>query len=151
MWVNSIPSIYNHPYNLPWYPGWPNATEAFEAHDYRVGIPTFEVENINSKESLKIIKKINPDIIILVSTGLIKEKILKLPRFGVFNVHNGILPFYRGMDAVAWAMLYNDNIGCTLHLVASGVDTGEIIAVELIDRKEAKFIKQSVKETQTFI
>ena len=41
---------------------------------------------------------------------------------------------YRGMDVVEWPLLYKDfnNIGVTLHFMAKGVDTGDILKISKI-------------------
>ncbi len=41
----------------------------------------------------------------------------------------GILPFYRGMNVTEWAAFNGDPIGCTVHLIDKGIDTGDIILV----------------------
>ncbi len=51
-------------------------------------------------------------------------------RFGVYNLHGGISPQYRGADCTFWA-LYNEEpeqVGCTLHVIDPGIDTGKLIA-----------------------
>ena len=51
-------------------------------------------------------------------------------RLGIFNLHGGLSPHYRGADCTFWA-LYNgepDQVGCTLHRIDSGIDTGMLIA-----------------------
>jgi methionyl-tRNA formyltransferase len=46
------------------------------------------------------------------------------------NLHGGLSPEYRGADCTFWA-LYNgepEKIGCTLHYIDAGIDTGRLIA-----------------------
>ena len=46
------------------------------------------------------------------------------------NLHGGLSPEYRGSDCTFWA-LYNkepEQIGCTLHYIDAGIDTGRLIA-----------------------
>ena len=46
------------------------------------------------------------------------------------SVHGGLSPRYRGPDCTFWA-LYNgefDQVGCTLHFMDPGIDTGNLIA-----------------------
>ena len=40
-------------------------------------------------------KKINPDIIVVMGTSLIKEEIIKIPQLGILNMHTGLSPYYR--------------------------------------------------------
>ena len=55
---------------------------------------------------------------------------LKIPKYGVINLHSGLLPDYRGVMASFWAMLNQEKIiGTTLHYIDdSSIDSGRIIA-----------------------
>ncbi|MCE3254509.1 MAG: formyl transferase [Rickettsiaceae bacterium] len=73
-----------------------------------------------------------PDLIISIRFGKIfKDQIINLPKFGIINLHSGILPNYRGIMATFWAMLNKEKeIGTTLHFVGdSSIDTGDIINI----------------------
>tara|TARA_B100001248_G_scaffold259965_1_gene247113 strand:+ start:236 stop:1003 length:768 start_codon:yes stop_codon:yes gene_type:complete len=90
---------------------------------------------INATEGVARISDCDPDLIISVRFGLIIDQpIISLPRFGVLNLHSGILPQYRGVMATFRAMLKGDShIGSTLHYISDrGVDTGDIISIEKI-------------------
>ena len=67
-------------------------------------------------------------IIILFSyKKLISEK--DLNKYDFYNVHNSILPKYRGLHAFSWAIINGDKfLGYTLHKVDKGVDSGEIVS-----------------------
>ena len=55
---------------------------------------------------------------------------LREGRLGIANLHGGLSPEYRGADCTFWA-LYNgepEKVGCTLHWVDAGIDTGGLIA-----------------------
>ena len=59
-----------------------------------------------------------------------RGELLNKGRLGVINLHGGLSPDYRGADCTFWA-LYNgepENIGCTLHYIDAGIDTGKVIA-----------------------
>ena len=82
-----------------------------------------------------------PDLIISIRFGQIfHEPIISLPKFGIINLHSGILPHYRGIMATFWAMLDNqkqqnkNQIGCTLHQINDrSIDTGDIINIHKIN------------------
>ena len=78
------------------------------------------------------------DLIVFTGGGMIRENILNNSGAGVINCHMGILPMYRGMDVIEWPLLYKDfnNIGVTLHFMAKGVDTGDILKVKKIKLKK---------------
>ena len=48
---------------------------------------------------------------------------------GLVNVHRGITTEYRGLDSDLWAIYHTDyeNIGVTIHMVETKLDTGDII------------------------
>jgi methionyl-tRNA formyltransferase len=51
-----------------------------------------------------------------------------MPRFGTLNMHPGLLPEYRGLSSVFWAVLEGGEVGATLHFIDEGIDTGPIVA-----------------------
>jgi methionyl-tRNA formyltransferase len=72
----------------------------------------------------------NPGSICVFGTSLIRGELLKEGRLGIINLHGGLSPAYRGADCTFWA-LYNgepEKIGCTLHYIDAGIDTGRLIA-----------------------
>jgi methionyl-tRNA formyltransferase len=93
---------------------------------------TIRTRGTNSHQTEELLKELKPDLLLLGQTGIIRRHIIEIPRLGTLNAHPGILPDYRGIDCGKWA-IYNDdfdNIGCTVHWVDTGVDTGEILLSE---------------------
>ena len=43
------------------------------------------------------------------------------------------MPKYKGRDCVGWSILNHDDVGATVHLVDSGIDTGPIVTQEIVD------------------
>ncbi len=85
--------------------------------------------NIN-KDGYEQLKNNNLDLIISVRFGQIfQQPVIDLPKFGVINLHSGLLPKYRGIMASFWAILKGETtIGSTLHYILNqGIDTGDII------------------------
>ena len=86
------------------------------------------VNDFNSKSSQRLLHQLSPDLIILgPAAQIIKGNILEIPNIGTLNAHQGLLPGYRGMDVLEYAILYGDKLGITVHFVNKGVDTGDII------------------------
>jgi len=95
---------------------------------YRVEIS--EMSHINQLDGIAEVKRFDPDLILSVRFGkILQQSIIDIPRFGVINLHSGILPDYQGVMASFWAMLNGETyIGTTLHFISDkSIDTGEII------------------------
>jgi methionyl-tRNA formyltransferase len=89
-----------------------------------------EVPHINHPDVLKLARELKPDLICVFGTSLIRGELLREGRLGIINLHGGLSPEYRGADCTFWA-LYNgepEKIGCTLHYIDAGIDTGRLIA-----------------------
>jgi methionyl-tRNA formyltransferase len=109
--------------------------KSFEGLSKHLCSPVSILNNINTPEGIEKLKQTDPDLIISVRYGVIlREAIIGIPRFGVINLHSGLLPAYRGVMATFWAMLNGDKtIGCTLHYIDnSDIDTGRTIAVTVL-------------------
>ena len=89
-----------------------------------------EVPHINHHQVVHLARELKPDVICVFGTSLIRGDLLKEGRLGIVNLHGGLSPEYRGADCTFWA-LYNgepDKVGCTLHWIDTGIDTGRLIA-----------------------
>lgn len=63
-----------------------------------------------------------------------------IERFRILlNVHNSLLPKYRGVRPINWALKNNEtNHGVTLHLITPGIDEGHILAQDSFPIDPAK-------------
>jgi methionyl-tRNA formyltransferase len=86
------------------------------------------IEKIRRKDKI-ISDFMETDVALCVCAGyqkLIPPNILKNKTF--INTHPSLLPKYRGMHSVVWAMLNNEKrIGFTVHLMNEWMDDGAII------------------------
>jgi len=85
--------------------------------------------DLNAKRNLEILRKVNPDLIIVFGAPILKENWVTLPRLGALNMHYGMLPWYRSGNSTQFALLHEriDRIGPTIHYIDKGVDTGAIV------------------------
>ena len=96
----------------------------------------FQPEKItNNTEFKDEIKNLNPDLVCVVSYGIILPKsFLKIPRFGCINVHPSMLPKYRGPAPIQWAILNGDKkTGVTIMYLNEQMDAGDIITQQEVD------------------
>src|SRR5579872_2578700 len=63
---------------------------------------------------------------------ILKEPQLKLPARGWLNFHPGYLPYNRGKHPNFWCLVDETPCGVSLHFIDEGVDTGEVIAQEVV-------------------
>jgi hypothetical protein len=85
---------------------------------------------INHPDVVALARELQPDLIAVFGTSLIRGELLTMGRLGIVNLHGGLSPEYRGADCTFWA-LYNgepEKVGCTLHWIDAGIDTGGLIA-----------------------
>jgi methionyl-tRNA formyltransferase len=75
---------------------------------------------------------LQPDCIIVVAYGkLLPPWLIRLPRFGVVNLHGSLLPKYRGAAPIQWALANGDTETgvCTMQ-IDEGLDTGPVYLCE---------------------
>ena len=92
-------------------------------------IPFYRVTNINLKEYEEIIRKLNPDVILVCHfQQILKKNIIQIPVKGCINLHPALLPKYRGLSPQHWPIINGDKeTGITVHFVNEGIDSGDII------------------------
>lgn len=96
-------------------------------------IPVFQPKSLKKGDdaccSLKELKKLAPDLIVVVAYGrMLPKEVLELPRYGCVNVHASLLPKYRGAGPIQWSILNGEKeTGVTTMYMAEGMDTGDMI------------------------
>ncbi|MGE4280739.1 MAG: formyl transferase [Magnetospirillum sp.] len=107
------------------------ALATFEGVVARYGVEMRVVDSINDAETEEFLRAFAPDIMLSARFSLIfRRNVFDIPRYGTYNVHPGALPRYAGLFAPFRCMLEGgDSIGCTLHRVDDGIDTGPIIGI----------------------
>ena len=91
-------------------------------------IHLIEPKNLNSENLSEELKKLNPDIFVVVAYKILPEKLLLLPRHGSINLHASLLPKYRGAGPIQWALMNGDkNTGVTIFQIKKKIDAGDIL------------------------
>jgi hypothetical protein len=92
--------------------------------------PVHRVYDINSGEAEALLRKLAPDVCVLMLMPIVKKKILSIPPLGMLVFHPGVTPEYRGTHAAFWAVLNRElwGIGWSLLRIDAGVDTGAVLA-----------------------
>lgn len=84
--------------------------------------------NLTDEDEIRSLKKLNPDIGVVVSYGLIiPKKFLSIPRYGFINIHPSLLPRWRGAAPIQRAIIEGDRVtGVNIIRLDEGLDTGDI-------------------------
>jgi methionyl-tRNA formyltransferase len=92
-------------------------------------IETLQTDNINKSEIIAKLKKLNLDLIVVVSFGqLLSENFIKISSLGCVNLHFSLLPKYRGAAPIRWAIINGETkIGVTTFFIEKEMDAGDII------------------------
>ncbi len=122
------------------------------------GIEVFQPEKLKVEETFELVKKINPELIVVVAYGKILPKnILEFPKFGCINVHGSLLPKYRGAAPIQWSIINGDKVtGITTMFMDEGLDTGDILMQSKVfinddETSEELKKKMSIVGAQTLI
>lgn len=103
-------------------------------------IEVYQPQKIKEEEYVKILKDLNPDIIIVTAYGqILSKEILDIPKFGCINVHASLLPKLRGAAPINFAIINgHKKTGITTMYMDVGLDTGDMILKEeiIIDEYE---------------
>lgn len=96
-----------------------------------LGIKTYHVQSVNEEAFVNTLREEKPDIIVSQTQNIIKKDLLSIPRIGVINRHNALLPRNRGRLSPFW-VLYREETetGVSIHFVNEGIDADEIIVQE---------------------
>lgn len=125
----SLMSYYDHA-----FPNWP-------------GKPLLKVSNINSEETRSFTEKLQPDLVIVSGTSLIKKHLISIPvSTGIINLHTGLSPYIKGgPNCTNWCIANNNFhlVGNTIMWLNEGIDSGNIITTEAVDILQAKDIDEA--------
>jgi folate-dependent phosphoribosylglycinamide formyltransferase PurN len=84
---------------------------------------------VNSPKAVSAVREMQPDLIAVCGTSILKEEVLSIPPQGVLNLHGGLSQKYRGIWTTHWAVVNEEPecIGATVHYVSPGIDDGDIV------------------------
>ena len=84
---------------------------------------------LNDKEELNNLKKLSPDVVVVVAYGQIIPKLfLNVAKFGFINVHASLLPRWRGAAPIQRAIMNNDKkVGVSIMKIEEKLDSGPVL------------------------
>lgn len=92
-------------------------------------ISFYQVKSVKDKNTEELLKRLNPDLIIVLGwSEILPSSLLKIPTGGVVGTHAAMLPHNRGSAPVNWAIIRGETEGGnTLMWLNEQVDAGKII------------------------
>ncbi len=92
-------------------------------------LPVMEFDHGQRKQVSEAVLAEKPDAIVVVAFGhILREPLLSAPQYGCINVHASLLPRWRGVSPVQYAILHGDSwSGVTVMRMDAGVDTGPVL------------------------
>lgn len=102
------------------------------------GLTVYQPERIRRAEAVEEIRRMDPEIIVVVAFGqIIPKEILDMAPYGCINVHASLLPDYRGAAPIQWAVLNGEaESGVTIMRMDQGLDTGDMISKVVVPLEE---------------
>jgi methionyl-tRNA formyltransferase len=93
-------------------------------------VEIYRTADLNGPEALAKLRAWRPDLIISTNfSQYVGKEARCIPTVGAWNVHKSYLPHYRGMAPNFYALMEGaESVGATLHVLAKGFDTGDILA-----------------------
>ena len=105
-----------------------------------LGLTCVQPVDPHAPEFLEQLKKIKPDVGVVVSYGVIlKPEMLALPKHGLINAHASLLPLYRGAAPIQRAIRDGQaETGVTVMRIVEQLDAGDVVLMKRtpIDAKE---------------
>ena len=110
--------------------------------------PTYLKDN---KDELDYLKKLNPDIAIVVAYGqIIPKEILDLPKKGFINIHASLLPKWRGAAPIQRSIMNLDKeTGISIMKISEKLDTGPVFftyKIKIEDSDNAQIISDKLSK-----
>ena len=96
------------------------------------GIPVFQPEKMRDGTALRMLKSLDPDLVVVVAYGrILPDDLLEVPPLGTINVHGSLLPKYRGAAPIQWSVLNGEETtGVSTMYLASEMDAGDVILTD---------------------
>jgi len=110
-----------------------------------LGLPNvryLRVADIHAEDVLGDLRAYGPDLGISLAAPILRAPLFEIPQHGTINLHKGKLPDYRGMPPAFWELVNGElRVGCTIHRVDRGLDTGPILIERSVVRSRYSTVR----------
>jgi methionyl-tRNA formyltransferase len=102
--------------------------------DFPAGVTRVDIGDANDAASIEALKELQPDVLIVLGTGILRGPVLAIPSLYCLNIHGGAVPEYRGVYSDFWTLANNDPgaVGSTIFHIDPGVDTGPVALTDRV-------------------
>ena len=87
----------------------------------------YQVVDHASETCLLMLDQLDTEIGVVAGARILPSAVIERFRRGIINLHPGLLPQVRGLDALQWAIMRGQPLGVTAHLIDKRVDAGWIL------------------------
>ena len=93
------------------------------------GIPVYQPKKIREEACIEELRTYQADIMVVIAFGqILPQEILDMTPYGCINVHESLLPKYRGAAPIQWAVINGEKVsGVTTMQMDAGLDTGDML------------------------
>jgi methionyl-tRNA formyltransferase len=108
-------------------------TSPVKNHALSQQIPVLQPEKLGSPDFLAELRRLQPELIVVVAFRMLPEQVWKLPPMGTINLHASLLPQYRGAAPINRVLMNGETeTGLTTFFIEKDIDTGKIILQERV-------------------
>lgn len=96
------------------------------------GVRRVPCGSVNDPAFVAELRRLEVDVLVSIAANQrFRSELLGVPRVVALNVHSSLLPKYRGLDGLFWALVHGEEeVGVTVHVMSEGIDEGDIVAQE---------------------
>jgi methionyl-tRNA formyltransferase len=97
----------------------------------RYGLRVFQPEKLKDPAFLEEVRKLKPELGVVVAFRMMPELLWSLPVMGTVNLHASLLPAYRGAAPINRAIMAGEQkTGISTFLLRQEIDTGDLLLQE---------------------
>jgi peptidoglycan/xylan/chitin deacetylase (PgdA/CDA1 family) len=102
---------------------------------------------LHAEATLQTVRDFAPDLGLVLAAPVLKPPLFEIPRLGTINLHKGLLPDFRGMPPAFWELYTGGSeLGCTIHRVEAGLDTGPVLLQRRLPRRPHATVRGAALE-----
>jgi methionyl-tRNA formyltransferase len=91
-------------------------------------VPRIRTRDINGDAARTFIAELNPDLIVSAFFNQRIGEVIAGLAPAALNIHPSLLPAFKGVDPVFYALLRGAPLGATVHRISPDLDSGDIVA-----------------------